>query len=559
MEISEKMEMFVQFIRADDAEGVEDLFASGDKDEYLVLMNSPFEFSSVLKQARECIPVPHSLLRDRLDIRTPWCLCGVFHAKKVAKVLLQKEVNVTACDHGGLNILHVLASVAYVSPDLLPDMIAFYHWLKENLDCKDLKTLLHMYSDQACNPLELSIYLGVFRLATEIFNTEGIYATTRHIGMYEYKAYDITEYEFDQTRPFSIFPMTNMMDINDIGRPETKDFLESEPIASWIKTKKRFLAPFVFLWFVIRLLYIFTLINLTEITLLEPTTNSTKCPSFYSIPKDFQFIAKVTISCVLGLMCVVFLMYDFLTISAFIYKFKFNQLFGTPTKNKVPSLYPVISRILQSMIALLSIVFASLTLMGTSTEESSQLLLLFITFILFWQILYFVQVVPILGYCILTLYHMAADITIILIIISVFSCLQAYVMRVIANPCPEEFRSFWYTLYEAGFRIVMNPRINFSTLHLSVTLVWQYIYCILGVILIMNFTIAVFSNTVSRTFNMRTAMMNLQQMYIMNQVSYNACLFLRSYYWKRHQRYFNYVNGKVYITSETIIKRPPEG
>ena len=78
-----------QCIYTDNAEGVEDLLLSCDSEECAQLINQPLDFTHDLKKARESIPVPDSLLRERLDIRRPWCLCGMFQARNVASVLLK--------------------------------------------------------------------------------------------------------------------------------------------------------------------------------------------------------------------------------------------------------------------------------------------------------------------------------------------------------------------------------------------------------------------------------------------------------------------------------------
>ena len=86
---SDKERILWQCIYTDNAEDVEDLLLSCDSEELAQLINQPLDFTHDLKKARESIPVPNSLLRERLDIRRPWCLCGMLQAKNVASVLLK--------------------------------------------------------------------------------------------------------------------------------------------------------------------------------------------------------------------------------------------------------------------------------------------------------------------------------------------------------------------------------------------------------------------------------------------------------------------------------------
>ena len=99
---SDKERTLWQCIYTDNAEVVEDLLLSCDSEECAQLINQPLDFTHDLKKAQESIPVPDSLLRERLDIRRPWCLCGMFQAKNVASVLLKVS------GQGNINIVVVL-------------------------------------------------------------------------------------------------------------------------------------------------------------------------------------------------------------------------------------------------------------------------------------------------------------------------------------------------------------------------------------------------------------------------------------------------------------------
>ena len=458
-------------------------------------------------------------------------------------------------DHGQLNIIHVLASVTYVDPDLVENVIDFYLWLKTSLDVKVLKMLLKMKSSQTYNALELSVHLGVFRLATEIFNTEGIYVIIRHVGPFEYRAFDITEYEFDLRNSFSLFPLISMIDLSDIKKWEAQEFIKNEPVSLWIKTKGPFLAPFVYLWFIIRIMFAFTLISFTELSLLESSNNSTRCPSMYDIPRGYQFSTKVCASCILIFFSLCFLSFDIVTVCWSFGKGSIMNFLATPNKIREPSLYPFFSRMLQFVVALLSLSYTALTLVGGSVEEYCQSLIIMIFFLLFWQILYFAQFIPFLGYCVLTLFHLVGDLFSMAVITGAFVIQQAYLLRLILNPCPEEFKSFLHIMNELSIDFMTNSKTTYES-HSEIAMsLWRMTFCTLGAVLIMNFVIAVFSNTINATTSTKNTMMKLQQMYVLHQVAFIASIFLKSYYWKRHRKFFKYVNGRIYITSERLMKR----
>ena len=470
--------------------------------------------------------------------------------------LFQNDVNATVVDHGQLNIIHVLASVAYVDPDLIGNVIDFYLWLKTSLDVKVLKILLKTRSIQTCNALELSVHLGVFRLATEILNTEGIYVMIQHVGPFEYRAFDITEYEFNSENSFfSLFPLLSIMDSSDLKRMEAQAFIENEPVSLWMKTKGPFLAPFVVLWFIIRLTFVFTLISFTEFSLLESSNISTRCSPMYDIPSDRQLSYEVFTACILILMSLSFLAYDIVSIYGGYRTIRFKSILATPTKSKEPLKYPFISRMVQLAVIILSLSYVVLALVGVSLQEYCQSLIIIIFFLLFWQILYFAQFIPFLGYCVLTLYHMAGDLCCLMVIIGVFIIQQAYLLRVILDPCPEEFKSFMYIINELSIDLMTSSKPTYESHSDTALSMWRIIFCTLGAVLIMNFVIAVFSNTINATTSTKNTMMKLQQMYTLHQVAFMAEKVLKFLYWKRHRKFFDYVNGRIYITSERLMKK----
>ena len=275
----------------------------------------------------------------------------------------------------------------------------------------------------------------------------------------------------------------------------------------------------------------------------------------YHITNNYQHSYKAITSCILILMSLMFLSYDIFSVCWTCCTSDTESILATPNKTKKPSMYSGVSRILQFVVALLSISYAALVLVGPSVEEYCQSLIIIIFMLLFWQILYFAQFIPFLGYCVLTLYHMAGDLFSLMVIFGIFIIQQAYLLRVILDPCPEEFKSFMYIINELSIDLMTNSKTTYESHSDTAMDLWRNIFCTLGAVLIMNFVIAVFSNTISVTTSTKNTMMKLQQMYTLHQLAFMAEKFLRFLYWKRHRKFFDYVNGRIYITSEQLMKR----
>ena len=178
--------------------------------------------------------------RHAFDVRTPWCLCGAFLSKRVMQVLVECNVDFLKQECCGHNILHVLVTTAFKQPKMEKQISDFYFWLKTVFSKDTLKTLLYQENDGGFRLLELSVSLATHSLTSPIFRTEGVYLITWRAGIYEYTAFDISDY---QATPGSRFFYSPLLLLYYIDRQKfystiTGQLLENEPMKTWIELKK---------------------------------------------------------------------------------------------------------------------------------------------------------------------------------------------------------------------------------------------------------------------------------------------------------------------------------
>ena len=190
---------------------------------------------------------------------------------------------------------------------------------------------------------------------------------------------------------------------------------------------------------------------------------------------------------------------------------------------------------------------------GNISVTVQQFFVITIATFIFWQILYFGQLISFLGYCVITLPQMTKDLGSILIVILVFIGQQAYVLRVILNPCPDEYKSYSRAILEMTDVFFNGINVEVKSTNLVMFRIWHLVFYIIGNMLIMNFLIAVFANTVSKTEAVKEVLLTLQQHYMLTQAEIVTYRLLKPIYMRRHRQLFKHMNGKIYITVERMV------
>ena len=497
--------------------------------------------------------------RHAFDVRTPWCLCGAFLSRRVIQVLVECNVDFLKQERCGHNILHVLVTTAFMQPEMEKQISDFYLLLKTVLSKDTLKTLLYQENDGGFRPLELSVSLATHSLTSAIFRTEDVYLITWRAGIYEYSAFDISDYQATPGSRFLYSPLILLcyIDHQKCYSTITEQLLENEPMKTWIELKKSECLPKVIVWFCFRIMMTYCLVWFVE------------SATYYSKEQQFPFLneteynkicprviqptnGSMTQILITGTMLVFQALYIiFSDLHAILTKKKYVHFQSTPLGLKPINWFQLTFRCIQSLFAIISLIYVILILSTNFEHDNLDALGFILSQLAYWQILYFCQLLPMLGQCILTLLQMLKNLAAISILVIFFICHQTFVFRTIITPCPDYLQDYsvaivnFFSYLVDGFSSIYSPK--FSYLECA----WYMGTVILGSLLLMNFIIGVFADIVSQFSTKRKAILllnNLSQYLTVEFLTSKLTSFNK--WWS--DRVYKPHKGRVYIPCERV-------
>ena len=497
--------------------------------------------------------------RHAFDVRTPWCLCGAFLSRRVMQVLVECNGNFLKQERYGHNILHVLVTTAFMQPEMEKQISDFYSWLKTVLSKDTLKTLLYQENDGGFRPLELSVSLATHNLTLAIFRTEDVYLIRWKAGIYEYTAFDISDYQATPGSRFFYSPLFILyyIDRQKLYSTITEQLLENEPMKTWIELKKSECLPKVIVWFCFRIMMTYCLLWFVETAAYcskaqqfqfsNKTEYNQTCPRVLQ-PTNGSMTEILITGTLLILQAMFIIISDLLEIWS---KKKYTYLQSTPLGSKSINWFPFIFDFIQFLFAIISLIYVILIFSTNCDFDSLDVLGFILCQLAYWQILYFCQLLPMLGQCILALLQMLKSLAAISILLIFFICHQTFVFRTIITPCPDYLQDYSVTIVTFfgnlvdGFTSIYSPKFNY------LESAWYMGTVILGSLLLMNFIIGIFADTVSQFSTKRKAILLLNSLiqYIMvEQLTLKLTPFNK--WWS--DRVYKPHKGRVYIPCECV-------
>ena len=187
-------------------------------------------------------PFPH------LQQAIPLSLAAISGDFSMVKVLLQNNADVHQKDDFGNNCIHNLVLLAKSNTKLaveiykkLTDHIVFLEDKNKLILAKNLK---HQ------QPLDLCFREACWEFSLTLLNTNGVYRfPIKDYGTLQHVLYDVTEYEsMKKHRELHIFSYLSLSRERDLKVLNTLDFMEREPIKTWMKVKNESMKYFIWSW-----------------------------------------------------------------------------------------------------------------------------------------------------------------------------------------------------------------------------------------------------------------------------------------------------------------------
>ena len=518
---------------------------------------------------------PHHL-RSQRDVdklicpyQRPLVLTAIFRAESVLQLFLEVGADLCVQDVGSSTVIHGIIRAAALKPNYEVVYVRIYEFLISKLTMAQRRHLLFLEDSDGLRPLELAARFHTFLLFKRLLDTEGVYLF-RHgiLGAHMCTWYDVTDYEsweHGKRRQVSPLRMFTVMEKEFLPSAKNTAFIHHPAIQKWTNSKILTNVPYLCAWFCVRLTYTALIFvcavadenhSWKEQTITMHTSgNSTVSPFENTCPEPILILThqrKTILTTMVMCFSVMILVFDFTEAGLyyFVHRPRDRRLyhaFGSRNFVVRTRFYRVCNFLLAASV----LMFHSSRLLDTNTRSPVTSKAYMLANILnIWSLLFFIQFVPALGYFVTIIQRMLKDMFhfLVLYVILFFSFSQTFFTLFYMNQiCSKDFTNLWWSMYST-FRVMLNM-IDLTEEFQDTTdiAILHTIYVIVVPILLVNFLIALMSNSVSDVAENRYLIMFLQRLSAAILVESRLGKLIPFVYRWQQLGYYVVNDGRVYV------------
>ena len=491
-----------------------------------------------------------------MTVQRPLSLAAVCESYRVISVFYKNGIDISQADKLGNNVIHTLVIHASRNECNESKYLEVFNNFVSLLPRKSLSKLLLAENMAGLRPIELAAQFQTFRLIEAIFKSPGPYFH-KHAksGTISINYYDVSDYECDvQGRPRAKSPMflLTFLKCTKLKSEFTTKFLTEGLFGEWVEMRKQIYLPFIIFWAAIRLLIIliaFFPAGLTDSVAPE----STLCGLSISIPEYIKTAACIFLMTV----TLLFLLYDLYDVLRYYlsnhpWSKTYAQLNGHQVRRYQ---FYRFQQLLLNLVILTSCgnrISWHFSGNGLSVYPT-QMLFVIIVATSVWSMLYFAQLVPVIGRFVMAtqrmFYNFGKFSVVMMIFVTPFVItFPKFILKNYNGTCPDEFSSgvsYWYT----GFTTILNTDDFRSFNAPSRESLWliHVTYVTIVAILMLNFLIAIFADSYRDLANNSEVIANLQWMTIMATIDSRMPPCMRPLVRWLKRRHFTYIDDRLYI------------
>jgi len=501
--------------------------------------------------------------------RRPFALVASCGGHATLKTMRNYFVDVCLVEPSGNNVLHEIVRIASMSKNCEVVMADTYAFLMRLLTSSTLEKLLLAENTAGLRPLELAAKMSTLRLYNGIVQTPGIYLTKVEThGPLAHKWYDVTEYESflaGNRRHNSPIEFLLALEQAALYSDECQILLSRAPTRQWIDAKMLISRPFLFVWFVIRITYIgaFLLFENSEFSVNDRDTKSINCGEAVF---DLPYWAGLATTVYVFTLSILILLLDIYEAAHFLLhngRWRRWRTEGIISGRKA-ALHHNFYRVGQLLFVAMTMFRSTAWLFpATKIPLMSELSQIGACLVLPWTLFYFVQLLPSIGYFTVTIQTMFRDMMNFLLVFIIILAPFSYIFHMMLNyysdeGCIPQFssqsRSFYTTI-----TIILNM-VDFTAFRLtSPALIYalHIIFVFTATFLLVNFLVALMSNSVNEISEHRDVIMLMQRLSVAMVMENRVGRFLKSYYSHRQHENFVCRDGRIYVVDHcTRYDRP---
>ena len=490
----------------------------------------------------------------------PLCLSAIYNSRRAIAILAEYGANYLQKTSYGNNMLHTLVAFASTGGDDGEEVaLSTIKYLKDLLGDKLYWQLLEAENNDGLRPLELACHLGTFGISMYFFETPGLYITHEedHI-LYKMQYFDITDYVSGPRYLKSpIYAMT-YIDEDKLASRYSKDAYLNDPISSWISTLLRINMPCIVLWFIYRVLYI--MLFLTCDSLIQDDCNDNgKCRrrTKLSVNVNLGMYFAIFVMSALMIICDII---DFVHWLCFHPRWLNKNVYGTKPIN-MHHLFYRLSHFSAVLIATVSSAVAlACHFENISPYPAMEIAVIIGVWSFVWSVLYFIQLIPMLGYYVMSIQRMLKDFMnfALMLMFFFFTYTIAFYKLLRTNETVKDFHKIPESIYSV-FRLMLNmvdlfnpdAEVGFAVYVVHISFVFMV------AILLVNFLIATMTSSYDLVMSSREVLFKIQRLSVSVTVDQRFPRLLTPFRDYMRRRLFVYENGRYYISRMIVLPANP--
>ena len=487
------------------------------------------------------------------QFRSPICVAAVFNAKETLRLLLLNGGVIHKLDIGENNILHALVYSEALQPGNQSETFdVIMGYLSEDIELR--RQLILSENKNGRRPLELATELGAFTMARKILSVDGVYRFPRFSPSLRLEVlYDVTDYEtFGRQSRRLLSPLQRVCEtkMSQLQQEQFQEFYNLPFIQSWLLHKHLFNRFVMVMWLLIRVVYHISFLMLNPLYTQScgyQEGRNTTVPMNNS--SEFSTIIGVFSSGIL-----IFGAFSVLKwVACNVHNLK-PQIKEVLCLNRVVS--TVIPKLLLIFQALLWFFVIMLVKVKTCSINMYALLYIATNFINIFNFLHCLKTFPVIGHFIITFYALLLDMLNFLLLFGFVHCtltVTTFYTFVLFDNVDSSYQSIVASFY-TNFKVMLNmvnydkyANANWGT----IALLHIIIVMVMAIILI-NFAIAIMSNTVTAFFKHKQEILELHRINLSLDMEDNVTQILHSMLRQIKPRVFTQkltiMNDRIYVT-----------
>ena len=442
------------------------------------------------------------------------------------KCLLTSGVCVCQQDCSGNNIAHNLIIQIYYHPQQEEVIVSNFKTLLDNVDHESMKEMLHTENKFGLRPLEFAAQHGCCEMYQTIMDTSGIYLYKEEVkGLTRYTWYDVTDYEGfhkDVRRdksPLLLFTFCDetIMKSDGMGKLKKRQY-----IRQWSHAKLFCNLPFILMLLLLRLTYILCWFVLDMDTswydipeVYIPGNTTSHCRPEYAITISKEALFWLGIYLIIYSVSVILLdIYE----STMMFANCQWPLWYTVSGKKSLVTQVLFYRYSNCIFSLFVLIYVIVGLNVNNSEVPFfDYARVFCPALAVWSIMYFIQLLPAIGHFVITVQLMLIDLLHFFIIYGLLVIPFMHSFQIVINSntnegCNDAFYDAFNVLYSI-FKIMLNMLdvSHFNIRNPRVLYITHMAYTFLVSIMMINFFIALMTNSVNSVSQFRTSALCTQR------------------------------------------------